>query len=560
MSTYKFRFEFVDNIRSVAGSVKAQFAGMKAAAKSFADQVNANRGLAGFKNMAKVSSEFFNSDRVRGFAQAFVQMNDDLAISEGLILSITGSRGGLDAARQSAKDLRNSIGISVIDATKGLAQMLPLAKGNIEQASKLAVLAAGLGALNKEEGFQGAAFALKELESGDALSLRERFNIRVPDKKEAEAIAKRDGKTVQEVLFDSLQNHLDNTYGQGKKGQGVKTLLAIDQNTISGQIKQIMASMTSAFTPIIASVGPKITAFFTGVSKWMNDNKEAVEKLIPPLFTLVGVFAGFAGVSSIVSGVTTAISGAKAAIAGLPMVLGILTSPITLVVVGIAGLTAGIIYLWNRFEGFRGAVMGYIAVLREIGAIIYEFVNPAFARFRKFITDLWPALKWIAKGIYDWLIAPFKIVAKIVGSVFEFIKGKIKSSVKGTNLEGTMQRLGNAAREGYQKGVDAKPITLFGKKKGDKALAASSSPYAQLAANGGASAAGSGGKAGAGSSVGAVSGEGVSGSAKDIRITINKLVETMNVSAANLPDMANKIRQEVTRALVDAVNDFNYAN
>ena len=50
-----------------------------------------------------------------------------------------------------------------------------------------------------------------------------------------------------------------------------------------------------------------------------------------------------------------------------------------------------------------------------------------------------------------------------------------------------------------------------------------------------------------------------SGQIKRIDITIDKVVENFTVSTTNLQNAASDIRDMVARALVDAVNDVNYA-
>lgn len=541
---YKFRFEFIDNIRGVTAGINRQFASMRAAAKSFMDSINANNGAAGLKRMADASMNFFNPERVQAFGRQFVDMNDELMRSEGLILAITGSNKALSEARSMALDLQKSIGVSVIDATKGLAQMLPLAKGNLKEAAKLTTLAAGLGALNKDEGFAGAAFALKELESGDALSLRERFNIRVPDKKEAEAIAKRDGKTVQQVLFDALNNHLDKTYGQGQKGQGVKTLLQIDQNTIGGQMKLITASITSALTPIIMDIGPKVQSFFSGLAIWINENREAVQRFVPPILAVIGAFAGFAAIGSIISGITAAVS-------SFGVVLGVLTSPVTLVVAGVAALAVGVVYLWNRFEEFRGALVAYFYVLREVGRIIFEYVSPAFKGIKDWFVSIGPSIRNFAKAVFDYVIWPFKMIAKVLSSIFSFAVKQASSA--SPDIKKISERIGGAAMEGYRKGVKSKQINLFGPGKKDE-----NSLYSKLGIKEGAPGA-LGGSGKQTKADGSISGEGT-GSGKNVYININKLVESITIQSSNLADSASRIKEEVARALLSAVNDYNYAN
>jgi hypothetical protein len=44
---------------------------------------------------------------------------------------------------------------------------------------------------------------------------------------------------------------------------------------------------------------------------------------------------------------------------------------------------------------------------------------------------------------------------------------------------------------------------------------------------------------------------------QSIIINITKLVESLNINTTNLKDSANRIKEEVSKALLEAVNDVN---
>lgn len=535
-ANYSFRFEFIDNLRSVTAGINRQFASLRGAAKSFVNEINSNRGIVGLNKIKHAAEGVFTPDRVRGFASSFVEMSDSLALSERLIVGITGNMGSLKESRAIAADLSKTSGMSLIDATKGLAKMLPLAKGNLTVAANLTKSASALAALDPTQGFEGALFALKELESGDALSLRERFGIRVPTQLEAQKIAKRDGKTVQQVMFDSMNSYLDTTYGSGQKGAGIKFLMSADANTIGGQMKRIQASIVSAMAPIIISIGPKVTSFFATLSGWLSNNQKLIANIVPPILAVGLALTGLVATTSAISAVTTSISLLTAGIGALTGIMTPLVLTVGGVALGVAALAAGAIYLWNTFSGFRGFLVGFINSVKEVGIIIFER-----------------------------LVAPFTSLGKIVAGIFtgdlELIKSGFKDQLRAFDFKSDMERIGKASREGYQKGVDAKPINIFGSKKKDESAAGKENIYKALGAKAAAANNTPGTNTGTSRTAadGSISGGG-NGSGKNVYINIAKLVETINIHTGGLQDSASRIKEEVARALISAVNDYNYAN
>lgn len=193
-------------------------------------------------------------------------------------------------------------------------------------------------------------------------------------------------------------------------------------------------------------------------------------------------------------------------------------NPIGAMITGIALLTAGVFYLWNTFEGFRGTVVG-----------LYEAAITVF--------------KNIAQGAKTYLGGVGNIVKGIFTLDFELIKEGGQQIV--TGLKGVYLEAGKGAKEsfakGYKSGVGMKVDNPF-------KAAESSTTEGSKSSFGGASvpsmASGSGSK----SSVTGVR-------PTNINITIGKLVEGFTVTVNDTKEGARKIEDIVTRALVSSVND-----
>lgn len=226
-------------------------------------------------------------------------------------------------------------------------------------------------------------------------------------------------------------------------------------------------------------------------------------------------------------------------------------NPIGLVVAGLAALTAGVVYAWNTFEGFRGVIYG-----------------------------LWDSMKIVGVGIKDTFIAYFGGIAQILASLatgdYEGVLAGFKRM--GGNIASTVTGTATAARGAYHSGFDrgvadfradhaegkagsttptaAKPLDAGGPSVRGRPL---KSLAAQMAANKDIAAKltdkKTGGKATATTST-TISGR-TGGKTKAINVSINKLVESLNISLASPGELSNgQLRDAVNEALTSAIRDF----
>ncbi len=309
---YQFRFSVVENVTRVANSIGRSFSMAGRSAQSLGRNVDASVGavqrldnrmssLTGTFNRIIALSALFG---IGSMAKEAAMFSDRLYTANSLVAGITRSHSALTNAQTQSGALADRLGISYLQSIEGLSKMLTLTKGNVSEAGNLTKLAQALAATNPAEGFDGALFALKEIESGDTLSLRERFNIRVPTQEEAKKIAARDGRSIQQVMLDSLNQYLDKTYGGGDKGQGVEFLLNIKANTVTGQIQRIKNAFSSMFTPALISFTTKFTENLKGIANWVVKNKTSIigwanviAQVTIRAAALYGVFLGYQALS-----------------------------------------------------------------------------------------------------------------------------------------------------------------------------------------------------------------------------------------------------------------------
>ena len=239
-----------------------------------------------------------------------------------------------------------------------------------------------------------------------------------------------DGMSVEDAFNEALKtctttqerqklvtDAMDAAYG--KLGSTYQTTNAdvIAANDASRNLADAQAALGEAVAPL--------TTYFTNLTAggltWLVTN-------LPILVPLVaGLGAGFAA-WLVITTLVPAITGVVTGLGGLAGVLAIITSPITLVVVAIAALTAGFIALWNSSETFRNGVMTIWTTIQTVfGTLAEWFMTTVVTPVVTYFQSLWPTVSSI-----------FTQIQSLISTVMGAISGFISSNM------GTIQAVWNA--------------------------------------------------------------------------------------------------------------------
>lgn len=230
-------------------------------------------------------------------------------------------------------------------------------------------------------------------------------------------------------------------------------------------------------------------------------------------------------------------------------------NPIMWVVGALGALAAATVYAWNKFEGFRGFIIGS-----------------------------WEALKSFANTLYNALILPFVSFGKMVWAVLSGNKSDFEAAFADWERSGkdagngAGQRIAESFSQGWNKGITADKIDPLaaiglGNTKSDpninSTLAAIDqfSPFAKKTAFGPLSqvtpATGIGAGTSSHSSVGSKASEiadGITGGgSKDINISINSLISQLTLQSQNVKEGVDEISNIVIKTLLQAINSANQA-
>jgi hypothetical protein len=275
---------------------------------------------------------------------------------------------------------------------------------------------------------------------------------------------------------------LKNRFGEIKESAG-------------GLISQVLDFLTPAFTGF-ASVLEKVIG-------WIDRNQVLVGTLVAYLGSFLGAILLVVTAVKIWTGVQWLLSAAMTA------------TPIGAIIVAIVALIGFVIYLWNKFEGFRGFLVG-----------LWESFKAVFTNIRELAGN-------VLGGIGELLIGVFTFDKEKIMSGFS----KLKS---GFVEYGT--KVGESFKTGYEKGVEMKGKTDA---NGKPVIGA-----AAIDPN----AVGGGAGTDTGQAIGSFSG---SENRKTINITVGSLVQKLELHATNIQGGIENIKEEVQRILLSAVNNAN---
>lgn len=201
-------------------------------------------------------------------------------------------------------------------------------------------------------------------------------------------------------------------------------------------------------------------------------------------------------------------------------------NPIGFVISLIAGLTAGVIYAWNKFEGFRGFIMGMWEVIKEFGKIIY-----------------------------DYAVAPLLSMGKTLLGVFTFDKALIEEGIRDSfstfekMSQGIGQRVAASFAKGYKNGIDS----FAEKSSPGNNLDAVRSQFTGLPSVPGSGSPSSNINASAKSGISAITG----GGRKNITINLQSLVQGLTINTATASEGTDEMGAIVERKLLQVLNSAN---
>ena len=179
------------------------------------------------------------------------------------------------------------------------------------------------------------------------------------------------------------------------------------------QIRPFISSFLDLFSKAIPYISKAISGFFSILAGVINFVKNWWREL-----ALVGSIIGIVAIAinaktialTAYAGVMSVVSIATQAWTAMQWLLNVAMSanPIGIVIVAVATLTAGIIYLWNKFASFRAFLMTAWDTFKELGSIIKDYVVNRINEMLEGLGKVGKALQLLLSGDFSEAWATFK--------------------------------------------------------------------------------------------------------------------------------------------------------
>lgn len=354
----------------------------------------------------------------------------------------------------------------------GITKSLPALKQAWQVAEKLSIM-------DPEQGLQGAVYAMKELASGDGVSMAQRFempksvvnsikNLSFDDQLVAmqayldkvgitdKTVAKMGDTTMSK--FNQLKEKLQSTFrnmgtsGNSQIGKALDGILAeFDSGAFDKVAKQIDAGLGTALSKLaeyvktidFVALGNTASETFTKIAdgiKWVSDNWKGIKETIVGLTTAIVAFKVGMAIAPLIMGVVKAVKAYRAATAGATFAQTVLNgvllaNPIGLVVAAIAGLIAIIVVLWRNWDTvtkktkqFWRAIGGGSGVIRIIMGPLGILIGAAID-----LAKNWDSTKSVWENVWGAMKrSAAATVNSVIGGINEMIK--VINKIPGVNI------------------------------------------------------------------------------------------------------------------------------
>lgn len=490
----------------------------------FTDSVNGTQSA--LTSMAKGAAAAFAAV---GFGMIYKDLQNVTREFDSLKISLDYISGGKgQATLEYLRNYSNELGISVESAASGYKTIAAAARGtNLEGVrtkeifESVSAASAVLGLSNEQ--MEGSLLAVSQMMSKgkvQAEELRGQLGERIPGAFQIAARAMgmttaeldkfmADGKLMAEDFLPRFAQQLKTEFAGGI--QAASTSLNAEMNRMDNAILLFKQDLGNELKPVFLAVIQATLAFIEAIKasiSWVKENKEVIATLAAGIL----IYTAYTNAAAIVTGIMTVATNLWT-VAQWALNAAMSANPIGALILAITAVTAGVIYAWKNFAGFRGAVMG-----------------------------AWEVMKGLTGFIKDFVINVFTGLANVIAGVFTLDGDQIQ---KGLNQAVDAYRnFGKSAADAFNKGYSS---GVEGFNQDQKAA----TPYAQPA---GTTTAAKPLKPLPSATTGAttkVQGQ----KAVTINIDINSLVKEFKVVTTNIQEAPAKIKELITRAILDATND-----
>lgn len=197
-----------------------------------------------------------------------------------------------------------------------------------------------------------------------------------------------------ELLLPISENVLPTMSGIASEIQNI-----FSDPEIKGSLDSIVSSISEIGNDIANSIAEWMPKIIDGFA-WILENSNTIATGIIAIGTAMVTLK----VANAITAVVNAFKAWKLANEGVTAAQWLLNAamsanPIGLIIAAVAGLVAGLIYLWNTNEGFRNACINAWNAIKDVGIACWEAICKFFTET---IPNAWNSLVTWLQGIPEW--------------------------------------------------------------------------------------------------------------------------------------------------------------
>lgn len=242
------------------------------------------------------------------------------------------------------------------------------------------------------------------------------------------------------------------------------------QNVISGAIATVSEDVTTAgiawdgvwngICTVVDTAGAAISSALGVLGdfmSWLTSGSAGAEAFQAAIVGIVTAITAYNAIMGVQQAITTVVTAAQAA---LNLVMA--ANPIMLVVMAVAALVAGLIYLWNTNEGFREAVTTAWEAIKSAFSAAIDAICGFFSNLAATASSIWNSITTTISNAVNTVSTTvsnvFNAVKTTVSNIWTGIKTTISNVVNG--IKTTVSNVFNAVKTAISTPLTAAKTTI----------------------------------------------------------------------------------------------------
>ena len=229
--------------------------------------------------------------------------------------------------------------------------------------------------------------------------------------------------TDQQERANIVAQFLNDTYDDSSETYEELAGSMLDANRAEVELKETQAELGESMAPVstalmdlknkaLEAITPMVNSLsqsFMNLLGWLKEHPTVMKIVTATVIALATGFTVLAGALAIQG----LINGVRKAIELLNLTLW--DNPITWIVVALAGLVAGFMYLWNTCDGFREFWI-------NLWDIIVQYANMAWSTITEYFTLAWETIKTIFTPVVEYFRNMFTMAWDEIKIVWDLVK------------------------------------------------------------------------------------------------------------------------------------------